>query len=99
MWPGFGDNLRVIEWIINRCKGNVGVNETAIGGLPNAADINIEGLAIDDPTLEALLGVDRDAWSVEMEQIREYLTSYGDRLPAQMVAELDKIAVALNKPN
>jgi phosphoenolpyruvate carboxykinase (GTP) len=99
MWPGYGDNMRVIEWIINRCKGAVEVNETAIGGLPYATDINIDGLAINGSTLEALLDVDRDAWSFEMEQIREYLASYGDRLPAQMLAELDQVAVALNKTN
>ena len=99
MWPGFGDNMRVIEWIINRCKGDVGVNETAIGGLPDAADINIDGLGINGSTLEALLHLDRDAWSVELEQISEYLASYGDRLPAQMTAELDKVAVALKNTN
>jgi phosphoenolpyruvate carboxykinase (GTP) len=99
MWPGFGDNMRVIEWIINRCKGDVGVNETAIGGLPDAADINIDGLGINGSTLEALLHVDRDAWSVELEQISEYLASYGDRLPAQMTAELGRVAVALKNTN
>ncbi len=99
MWPGYGDNMRVIEWIIKRCKGDVDVNETAIGGLPYATDINIDGLAINGSTLEALLDVDREAWSFEMEQIRDYLASYGDRLPAQMIEELDKITAALNNTN
>jgi len=95
MWPGFGDNMRVLEWIINRTKGEAEVNETAIGGMPNAADININGLDTDEATLEALLEVDRDAWSAEMEQIREYLQGYGDRLPAQMITELDKVVADL----
>jgi phosphoenolpyruvate carboxykinase (GTP) len=99
MWPGFGDNMRVIEWIINRSKGAVGVNNTAIGGIPNAADININGLGTDVSTLEALLEVDQAAWSVEMEQIKEYLQGYGDRLPARMITELDKVAVALKDSN
>ncbi len=97
MWPGFGDNMRVIEWIIRRAKGEVGVNETAIGGLPDASDININGLSTDDDMLKALLEVDPGAWSVEMEQIREYLEGFGDRLPAQMVAELDKVTAALDE--
>ena len=95
MWPGFGDNMRVLEWIINRCKGEAGIVETPIGGMPHAADINIHGLATDSATLAALLEVDRDAWSVEMEQIREYLEQYGSRLPAQMMTELDKVAADL----
>ena len=95
MWPGFGDNMRVIEWIINRAKGETGVTETAIGGMPHPEDINIDGLDTDKQTLEALLAVDAEAWSTEMEQIREYLESYGDRLPDQMLAELNEVAVAL----
>ena len=97
MWPGFGDNMRVLEWIISRCKDEAGVNETAIGGMPLPSDININGLDTDIATLEALLEVDSEAWSAELEQIREYLELYGDRLPAQMVAELDKVAAALQR--
>ena len=96
MWPGFGDNMRVLEWIINRCKGQAEVTETAIGGMPLPADINIEGLATDNATLAALLDVDAPAWSAEMEQIREYLEEYGERLPAQMIVELDEVAAALS---
>jgi phosphoenolpyruvate carboxykinase (GTP) len=95
MWPGFGDNMRVIEWIIRRSKGEVGVNDTAIGGVPDASDININGLSADEATLKTLLEVDRDAWKVEMEQIREYLEGFGDRLPAGITTELDKVAAAL----
>ena len=96
MRPGFGDSLGVLEWIIKRCKGEAGVNETAIGGVPLPADINIKDLDIDHATLAALLDVDVEAWSTELEQIREYLQQYGDRLPAQMIAELDKVTAALS---
>jgi phosphoenolpyruvate carboxykinase (GTP) len=92
MWPGFGDNMRVLEWIINRSKGDAGVNETAIGGMPHVSDININGLDTDHSTLVALLDVDHQAWATEMEQIRQYLEQYGDRLPAQLINELDKVA-------
>lgn len=96
MWPGFSDNMRVLEWMIKRCKGEAGVTETAIGGIPHAADLNIEGLKIDAATLNALLAVDKPAWSQEVAQIKEYLEQYGDRLPAQMLAELDAVSSALN---
>jgi len=95
MWPGFGDNMRVLEWIIQRSKGEVGVKETAIGGLPHAADINIDGLKTSDETLAALLNVDAPAWSEEMAQIGEYLEQYGDRLPTPMLTELNKVTDAL----
>ena len=95
MWPGFGQNMRVLEWIINHSKGDVDFDETAIGGVPHVADINTDGLDTDKATLEALLEVDAEAWLAETEQIREYLESYGERLPDQMIEELDKVAAAL----
>jgi len=99
MWPGFGQNMRVLEWIINHCKGDVDFDETAIGGVPHVADINTDGLDTDKATLEALLEVDAEAWLDETEQIREYLEGYGERLPGQMIEELDKVASALKESN
>ena len=95
MWPGFGDNMRVLEWIISHIKGEVDSTPTAIGGMPNASDINTSGLDTDDATMNALLEVDPQAWLDESEQIREYLEGYGDRLPDQMIAELDKVVADL----
>jgi phosphoenolpyruvate carboxykinase (GTP) len=95
MWPGFGDNMRVLEWIINRSKGEAGVKETAIGGIPHVSDIDINSLDTDTATLEALLSVDSKAWSEEMEQIREYLEGFGDRLPHQLIVELNKVVADL----
>ena len=95
MWPGFGDNMRVLEWVINHIKGDVDSNKTAIGGMPHASDININGLDTEPATLEALLKVDAEAWLDETDQIREYLEGYGDKLPEKMIAELDKVAAAL----
>ena len=95
MWPGFGDNMRVLEWIINHIKGEVDSRQTAIGDMPHPSDLNTCGLDTDSATLEALLEVDAEAWLAETAQIKESLESYGDRLPAQMIAELDKVAAAL----
>ena len=95
MWPGFGENMRVLEWIINHIKGEVDFNKTAIGGVPHASDIDLVGLDTDSATLDALLEVDTEAWSDEMMQIREYLEQYGDRLPDQMIRELDKVVAEL----
>ena len=95
MWPGFGENMRVLEWIINHIKGEVDFNKTAIGGVPHASDIDLIGLDTDSATLDTLLEVDTEAWSDEMMQIREYLEQYGDRLPDQMITELDKVVADL----
>ncbi len=95
MWPGFAQNMRVLEWIINHIKGDVDFDQTAIGGVPHVADINTQGLDTDPATLEALLEVDAKAWLEETEQIREYLESYGDRLPQQLLKELDEVAADL----
>lgn len=73
------------------------VHNTPIGGRPYVSDINIDGLKTDRATLRELLEVDTEAWSEEMEQIREYLLSYGDRLPPELMVELDKVVAALKE--
>jgi phosphoenolpyruvate carboxykinase (GTP) len=95
LWPGFGENLRVLRWIIDRCEGRVGADESAIGFLPAAADIDLTGLDVSDEALKQLLAVNPEQWQVEMEQVGEYLASYGDRLPDQLRAEHEKIVRAL----
>jgi phosphoenolpyruvate carboxykinase (GTP) len=95
MWPGFGDNLRVLEWMLKRVTGQAGAVQTPVGNLPQAADLNTAGLGMDAATLEQLLAVDRDGWKAEMASIGEYLDSYGERMPAALQAERAKIAAAL----
>ena len=90
MWPGFGDNLRVLEWIIKRCEGEVDARETAIGYLPYAKDINLEGLE-DEVTVESLekiLDVDKDLWKAEAEGIEEFFQKFGDRIPEELTDSL-----------
>ena len=95
LWPGFGENLRVLRWIIERCEGRVDADELPIGFLPVAADIDLTGLDVSDEALAQLLSVNREQWQVELEQIGEYLDSYGDRLPMELRAEHAKVVQAL----
>ncbi|MBE9549090.1 MAG: phosphoenolpyruvate carboxykinase (GTP) [Proteobacteria bacterium] len=96
MWPGFGENMRVLEWIVERCKGTVDANETAIGFIPSMTDINVDGLGISNAQMEELLHVDAQGWLAEMDQIDEYLDTYGERLPAAMKAELQRVKKELS---
>ncbi len=95
LWPGFGDNLRVLRWIIDRCENRVSAVSTPIGKLPRSEDIDVAGLDIDAHTLQSLLAVDHGQWREEMNAIGEYLDSYGDRLPDELRAEHDKVLKAL----
>ncbi|MBR5236616.1 MAG: phosphoenolpyruvate carboxykinase (GTP) [Clostridia bacterium] len=96
MWPGFGDNLRVLNWILDRCEGKANAKETAIGYLPETADINVEGLDLDKETLEQLLSVDKAVWKEEVESQKEFFKKFGDRLPAGIKEELEKLEARLN---
>jgi phosphoenolpyruvate carboxykinase (GTP) len=88
LWPGYGENLRVLAWMLDRCAGRAGAVESAIGWLPRAGDLDTRGLDIPPESLEALLAVDGELWRKELADIREYLAKYGERLPAAMLAEL-----------
>jgi phosphoenolpyruvate carboxykinase (GTP) len=81
LWPGFGENLRVLQWIIERCEGRMDAKETPIGFLPFPADINTTDLDISEENLQALTSIDLDQWRAEMDSVGAYLDSYGDRLP------------------
>ena len=95
LWPGFGENLRVLRWIIERCEGRIGAVETPIGYLPQADDIDVTGLDVSGETLAQLLAVDPDQWREEMEAMGEYLASFGKRLPARLGEEHQRVVQAL----
>jgi len=98
IWPGFGDNMRVLDWIIDRCEGKAEAVETPIGYEPKPEDINIEGL--DDITVDVvtdLLNVDIDLWKEEVKGIKEFYAKFGDRLPKALSEELAKLETRLNK--
>ncbi|MDP4603012.1 MAG: phosphoenolpyruvate carboxykinase (GTP) [Solirubrobacteraceae bacterium] len=88
MWPGFGENSRVLEWVFRRCDGDAEAVETPIGLVPAAGSLNVDGLEIDAADLEALLTVDEDAVSAEIDQVRGHLDSVGDSLPSTLRDEL-----------
>jgi phosphoenolpyruvate carboxykinase (GTP) len=95
LWPGYGENLRVLEWMLDRRAGNAGAEETPIGNLPRAEDLHLEGLAIDRDTVRDLLTVDPEQWRREMADMRAYLGEFGSRVPAEMYAEIDRVAERL----
>ena len=88
LWPGFGDNLRVLRWIIDRCQGKAQARDTAIGLLPAAHDLDTESLALAPGALEELLAVEPELWQEEFKGIESYLTGFGTRVPPALVAEL-----------
>lgn len=87
LWPGFGDNLRVLEWIIGRVAGHAQATETPIGHLPAPGALNLDGLSLDGEAMQKLFGVDRDGWRAEFDAIAGYLADYGPRMPPQLEAE------------
>jgi phosphoenolpyruvate carboxykinase (GTP) len=103
IWPGFGDNMRVLDWIIKRCEGEVGAVETAIGYLPKKEDINLEGIEdeVTPEILDKLLAVDKDLWKAEIKEMRRYydddIKAKGGNIPQALYDQLDKIEANLNK--
>ena len=88
LWPGFGENLRVLAWMLERVAGRAGATDSAIGRLPRAEDLDLRGLELGPQALAALLAVDPALWRKEIGELREYLGTYGERLPAAMLEEL-----------
>ncbi|HSR65747.1 MAG TPA: phosphoenolpyruvate carboxykinase (GTP) [Xanthomonadaceae bacterium] len=95
LWPGFGDNLRVLEWMIKRVEGRAGAVETPIGNLPRQAELNLEGVPLSDEARDKLFGFDADGWRNEFASIGDYLREYGPRMPDALHAEQQRIAGAL----
>jgi phosphoenolpyruvate carboxykinase (GTP) len=91
IWPGFGDNMRVLEWIMDRCFDEADAVESPIGYLPKAEDIDLEGLDISMDTLKDLLTVDMNIWKEEAAGIRKFYTGFGDKMPKELTDELNKL--------
>ncbi|MBQ8351074.1 MAG: phosphoenolpyruvate carboxykinase (GTP) [Clostridia bacterium] len=88
LWPGFGDNMRVLNWIIDRCEGKADATETAIGYVPKAEDIDLTDLDMDMDTLKSILTVDAETWKKEAAEIEEHYKKFGDKLPAELKNQL-----------
>ena len=97
LWPGFGDNSRVLKWMCERIEGKVSARQTPIGLLPNESDLDLEGLQIPQENLEELLKVDIDAWRAEIPNLEAHFAQFGDRLPQRMKRQLDELKERLKK--
>ena len=89
IWPGFGDNLRVLEWIMKRCYDEVDAAETPIGYVPKPGDINLEGIDVTPEVLADLVSVDKEIWKGEAARIEEFYAKFGDKLPKKLAEELE----------
>ena len=95
LWPGYGENLRVLDWVLKRCAGAVGANEAPIGNLPHPEDLNTKGLDVSADALKQLLSADPGLWKKEMIEVGKYLEQYGKRLPAEMLRQLQAVEARL----
>lgn len=96
LWPGYGENFRVLEWIINRCENLVHGEESAIGYLPKPSDMNIEDLNISNETLKRLLTIDNQSWSEDIKSIEEFFGKFGGKLPKELIEELNILKNNIN---
>ncbi|MBX9608079.1 MAG: phosphoenolpyruvate carboxykinase (GTP) [Gammaproteobacteria bacterium] len=96
MWPGFGDNMRVLEWILERCAGRGEAVETPIGFVPGAGTLRTEGLDLDRAVIQALLSIDPQVWYKEVEEIEAYFDSFGARMPKGLRDQARLIKLALD---
>ncbi len=98
LWPGFGENLRVLAWMLERCAGGGKAVETPIGFLPDSKALNLNGLDIGPSAVEELLSVDRELWEREASDIAEYLDEFGERLPAELRSQVVALEKRLDSP-
>lgn len=97
LWPGFGDNSRVVDWIIRRVAGDVPAVDSPIGRLPRVEDLNLDGLDIPAEDLDELFSVDAEAWKTEADLTEEFYDTFGDKVPAALRAELASLRYRLAK--
>jgi len=97
LWPGFGENSRVLEWIFRRCDDAVEARDTPIGRVPTTGSLNTDGLDMPEDELEQILAVDPEEWKAEIPAVREFFDKFGDRLPPAVGAQLDALEERLNQ--
>jgi phosphoenolpyruvate carboxykinase (GTP) len=95
LWPGFGENSRVLKWVFERVNGTADAIDTPIGKLPTKEALDLDGLEIDDADLDTILSVDVDGWKAAIPQIREHYARFGDKLPAALNVEVDSLEAKL----
>jgi phosphoenolpyruvate carboxykinase (GTP) len=95
LWPGYGENSRVLKWVFERVAGTAGATRTAIGDLPLPGDLDLDGLDVSEADLATLLAVDADGWKSAIPQIEEHFAKFGDSLPPALAAQLATLSAAL----
>ncbi|MBN1496492.1 MAG: phosphoenolpyruvate carboxykinase (GTP), partial [Spirochaetes bacterium] len=97
LWPGYGENSRVLKWVFERCDGEGGAVETPIGHMPTPDAIDLTGLdGVSEADMKELLSVDREGWRREIDLIREHYAKFGSRLPAELVREMEALEKRLS---
>lgn len=96
MWPGFGDNSRVLEWIVRRLEGQAGAVDTPIGRLPITSELDLDGVDVSPNAVEELFAIDTDSWRAEADLTEEYFAQFGDRVPQALRGELADLRERLN---
>jgi len=96
MWPGYGENSRVLKWVFERLNGTAEADKTAIGYLPNATSLDTSGMQINEADLQAITSVDVDGWREAVPQIRDHYAAFGDRLPSELATALDALESSLS---
>ena len=95
IWPGFGENSRVLAWIVERVNNNAAAEDTPIGRRPAPGELDTDGLGISDEQLQELFAIDRDSWLAEADLTEEYFEMFGDKVPAELREELAQLRARL----
>lgn len=95
IWPGYGDNLRALDWIVRRCRGQVDAQETPIGYIPNASDLNLDGLDMPPSSVAELFEISRDAWMEELEGMQKFFDQFGYELPEEFIEQQQSLKTRL----
>jgi phosphoenolpyruvate carboxykinase (GTP) len=97
IWPGFGDNIRVVKWMVERIEGSVAARDTAVGLLPRSEDIDSENLDLDAETLSGLLEVNEELVAKDLDEAQDYLSTLGKKLPQPIASQFDEARSRLSR--
>jgi phosphoenolpyruvate carboxykinase (GTP) len=97
IWPGFGENIRVLEWIVDRCSGKGKADTLPIGYVPTHDALDLRGLSLSDETLTMLLGIDKESWRTELAELKEFFKKFDGKLPKELIAEYEALSARLNE--